>query len=213
MADNNNMFSPLFSSLNECSKVLFKSIKNVLNINTLDFKKLFEEIAKTSPISIDDNDFEKKLHESLYKDSNLIDWMQERGAIRYRDNYISKPNSWYDWIYVKGYRNEIIEKLTQDEWECENRCYIGEGETKKPIPYFWSGDKEIVLKKTVNHNGQNVLIKCNIGREEISVCYDNNIVTKNYLESVTHAVQLQGFIDSIQVMIKECIDSDDTTLE
>ena len=45
MADNNNMFSPLFSSLNECSKVLFKSIKNVLNINTLDFKKLFEEIG------------------------------------------------------------------------------------------------------------------------------------------------------------------------
>ena len=44
MADNNNMFSPLFSSLNECSKVLFKSIKNVLNINTLDFNKLFEEL-------------------------------------------------------------------------------------------------------------------------------------------------------------------------
>ena len=43
MADN-NMFSPLFSSLDECSKVLFKSIKKALNINTLDFKKLFEEL-------------------------------------------------------------------------------------------------------------------------------------------------------------------------
>ena len=42
--DDNNMFSPLFSSLDECSKVLFKSIKKALNINTLDFKKLFEEL-------------------------------------------------------------------------------------------------------------------------------------------------------------------------
>ena len=176
-------------------------------------QKLFEEIAKTSPISMADNDFEKKLHETLYKETDLMDWMQERGAIRYRDNYISKPNSWYDWIYVKGYRNEIIEKLTQDEWECENRCYIGEGETKKPIPYFWSGDKEIVLKKTVNHNGQDVLIKCIIGREEISVCYDNNRVTKNYLESVTHAVQLQSFVDSVDLMIEQCFNNTSTAEE
>ena len=43
MADN-NIFEPLGSCINECSKVLFKSIKTVLNINTLDFKKLFEEL-------------------------------------------------------------------------------------------------------------------------------------------------------------------------
>ena len=43
MADN-NIFLPLCSCINECSKTLFKSIKTVLNINTLDFKKLFEEL-------------------------------------------------------------------------------------------------------------------------------------------------------------------------
>ena len=43
MADN-NIFEPLAASLNECSKTIIKSIKNVLNINTLDFKKLFEEL-------------------------------------------------------------------------------------------------------------------------------------------------------------------------
>ena len=176
-------------------------------------QKLFEEITKISPISVDDNDFEKKLHESLYKETDLIDWMQERGAIRYRDNYISKPNSWYDWIYVKGYRNEIIEELTQDGWEYENRCYIGEGETKKPIPYFWSGDKEIVLKKITNYKEQDVLIKCIIGREEISVCHNDNKVTKNYLESVTHAAQLQGFINTVDQMIEQCFNSASTAEE
>jgi len=39
-----NIFEPLAASLNECSKTIIKSIKNVLNINTLDFKKLFEEL-------------------------------------------------------------------------------------------------------------------------------------------------------------------------
>ena len=82
MADN-NIFEPLAASLNECSKTIFKSIKNILNINTLDFKKLFEELNLcnkskeyprlykilnedyfkvyqfTTPIGLSLNDFEK----------------------------------------------------------------------------------------------------------------------------------------------------------
>ncbi|MBQ3546538.1 MAG: DUF262 domain-containing protein [Lachnospiraceae bacterium] len=160
-------------------------------------KKLFEEVKKESPIAVLNDDFEKKLHESLYKKTDLIDWMMERRAIRYKDNYISKPNSWYDWIYVKGYRNEIIDKLTQNGWECENRCYIGEGKAKKAIPYFWSGDKEIRLKKVIQHNGVDVLLKCIIDRSEISICLDDKQVQENYLDSVTYAVQLSDYIKHI----------------
>ena len=40
-----NLFEPLAESLVECGKILIKSIKNVLNINTLDFRKLFEEFV------------------------------------------------------------------------------------------------------------------------------------------------------------------------
>ena len=39
-----NLFEPLAESLVECGKILVKAIKNVLNINTLDFRKLFEEL-------------------------------------------------------------------------------------------------------------------------------------------------------------------------
>jgi len=39
-----NLFEPLAESLVECGKLLVKAIKNVLNINTLDFRKLFEEL-------------------------------------------------------------------------------------------------------------------------------------------------------------------------
>lgn len=176
-------------------------------------KKLFEEVNKESPIPIWEDDFEKKLHESLYKETDLIDWMQERGAIRYKDNYISKPNSWYDWIYVKGYRNEIIDKLMQEGWECENSCYIGEGESKKHIPYFWSGDKEILLKKVINHAGTNILIKCIIDRAEILICLDDKKVTENYLDLVKYANQLPSFIDSIEEMIKQCFINDTPTEE
>ena len=60
MSDN-NMFSPLFSSLDECSKVLFKSIKKALNINTLDFKKLFEELSLCNKSKVENIDIKPKL--------------------------------------------------------------------------------------------------------------------------------------------------------
>ncbi len=169
------------------------------------FEKLLEEVGKESPIPVLDNDFEKRLHESLYKKTDLINWMQEKGAIRYKDNYISKPNSWYDWIYVNGYRNEIIEALVQNGWECENRCYISEGDSRKPIPYFWSRDKEILVKKSINHNGVDVLVKCVIDRSEITIFYDDNKITNNYLEKVKFSNQLTGFIDNIESMVVECL--------
>ncbi len=168
-------------------------------------EKLFDEVKKVSPIAVADNDFEKKLHESLYKETDLINWMQERGAIRYRDNYIAKPNSWYDWIYVNGYRNEIIENMVNAGWECENRCYITEGENKKVIPYFWSGDKELLLKKVVNHKGSDVLVKCVVDRAELSICWEENRVTANYLDSVTNAGQLPAFMEYIETMLDTCL--------
>ena len=72
--------------------------------------------------------------------------------------------------------------------------------------FFW-------LKKITNYKEQDVLIKCIIGREEISVCHNDNKVTKNYLESVTHAAQLQGFINTVDQMIEQCFNSASTAEE
>ena len=39
-----NLFEPLAGSIVESGKLVIKAIKNALNINTLDFRKLFEEL-------------------------------------------------------------------------------------------------------------------------------------------------------------------------
>ena len=80
-----NIFEPLVVSMLETSKILIKSINQVLGLNTLDFKKLFEELGIcnkskqypklynilneshfktyqfTIPIGISINDFEKHI--------------------------------------------------------------------------------------------------------------------------------------------------------
>lgn len=164
------------------------------------YNKLLDEIAKESPIPVGVNDFDKKLHQLLYKTTDLIDWMQQYGAIRYKDNYISRPSSSYDWIYVYGYSNEIITELIARGWSCENTCNIGEEPNKKDIPYYWSAaGREIDVSKSVCNNGNTVLQRCSVGSEEITLMVDDTIIEAlNYNALVTDVSGIKKFVDDIE---------------
>lgn len=171
------------------------------------YNKLLEEIAKESPIPVGVNDFDKKLHQLLYKTTDLVDWMQQHRAIRYKDNYISRPSSSYDWIYVYGYSNEIITELIARGWSCENTCNIGEGPNKKDIPYYWSAaGREIDVSKSICYDGNTVLQRCSVGSEEITITVGDTIIEAlNYNELVTDGSGVKKFVDDIEKKYNDII--------
>ncbi len=171
------------------------------------YNKLLDEIAKESPIPVGVNDFDKKLHQLLYKTTDLIDWMQQHRAIRYKNNYISRPSSSYDWIYVYGYSNEIITELIARGWSCENTCNIGEEPNKKDIPYYWSAaGREIDVSKIICYDGNTVLQRCSVGSEEITLTVGDTIIEAlNYNELVTDGSGVKKFVDDIEKKYNDII--------
>jgi len=82
----------------------------------------------------------KRAHEALYKDGDLQDWIHQQNAYRFDWGYdghlyISRPNSWYDWIMLDTKRNEFIETLLQKGFKCSCRAVVG----KKELSYFYGG--------------------------------------------------------------------------
>lgn len=169
------------------------------------YNTLLNEVTKESPIPIIENDFDKKFHHLLYKTTDLIDWMQQYGAIRYKDNYISRPSSSYDWIYVYGYSNEIITELVKRGWNCENKCYIGQEPSKKEIPYYWSAaGREIDVNKSITCNGNVVMLRCSVGSEEIVLRIDDTIIESfNYNSLVTDESCVHSFVDDLERKVNE----------
>lgn len=90
------------------------------------------------------NSFETKMHEDLYKDATLQNWMQEKGAIKFAYYwqdcyYVYRPKSWYDWILVDSYRDEIINELVKS-YSCEQTNLINSSK------YHWGGTLSIKRK-------------------------------------------------------------------
>lgn len=164
-------------------------------------EQLEKEVIKPSPIS---DDFERKTHESLYKQTDLINWMQEKGAIRFKNGYVSRPSSQKDWVYVHGYRNEIIKALIDKGWKCDNRCSIVEKTQRKEIDYFWSPYiGAIDLTKTVGNNDESLLI-CTIEGKSGNLSIRENDVIRgnfNYLDEVKTASDLDAFVKKVDALI------------
>ena len=160
--------------------------------------QLEKEVQKSSPISTTENDFEYKIHESMYRGTDLINWMQTNGAIRFRDGYISRPSSSKDWIYIYGYRNEIIKELQLKGWECNNKCRLDNRE----IDYFWSPTVgEITLTKTVVEDNDIIQLSCSIeGKSGILNIKSIDPIDNqkfNYIDEVTHQSKLAAFVDKV----------------
>ncbi|MCR5569230.1 MAG: DUF262 domain-containing protein [Paludibacteraceae bacterium] len=93
--------------------------------------------ATNSTMKNSSNLFETKMHEELYKDAALQNWMQANGAIKFAYYwqdcyYVYRPKSWYDWIMVDSYRDEIINDLVKT-YSCEQSNQVGNSK------YHWGG--------------------------------------------------------------------------
>ncbi len=67
------------------------------------------------------------IHEQLYRDKASHSWMQENEVIRLQWSHeficAHKPRSWYHWVILNTYRNELIAKLIkQNGLDTKQRC-------------------------------------------------------------------------------------------
>lgn len=113
------------------------------DITTVD-SALSSAVGANSQMSNSPNPFEPKMHEDLYKEATLQNWMQDKGAIKFAYYwqdcyYVYRPKSWYDWILVDSYRDEIINELVQS-YNCEQVNQVGS--TK----YHWGGTLSVKRK-------------------------------------------------------------------
>lgn len=128
----------------------------------------------------------KRIHEILYKQPELQEWMQQKRAIRlgWRGYvlYISRYNARYDWILIDGYRNEIIAKLINN-YNCftQNQCEIG----NKKIPFFHGNDK-IILTRIVNNHNKDITFKYIFDAHNVSIGSNS---TKNPNELTNSDIQ------------------------
>ena len=170
-------------------------------------------IALNSSMSNSTNPFETKMHEDLYKDATLQNWMQEKGAIRFAHYwqecyYVYRPKSWYDWILVDSYRDEIVNELA-NTYFCEQTNLVGSSK------YHWGGT--LSVKRKVNKgtneydfvyefspNGElRVGLKESINRAAISFkpedIEDGWICRKKYnYKTVTAVSNIISFISTVE---------------
>lgn len=86
----------------------------------------------------------RRIHGSLYRQRKLFAWMQEHKAteLKYYDGrlFIRRPRSWYDWVMLDTWRNQMAEALiTELGFTGNQRC----GESN----FFWGFGLELTCAK------------------------------------------------------------------
>lgn len=119
------------------------------------------------------------VHNQLYHDNIFHQWMQDNGAIKLKWSnnflYIHRPRSWYDWVALNTYRNEIAASLCKKhELSSNNRC----GDSN----FFW-GSKIELYKVFSNYTLTcefNEINNLKIG-VKIGNSLDSNTITPNQI--------------------------------
>ena len=156
----------------------------------------------------------RRIHETLYRESDLQNWMQQEKAIRlgWRSSvlYISRPGSWYDWILIDGYRNEIISRLMGiDGCSTQNQCKYG----NKNIPFFYGNDK-IILKRMLNNCEFKYIFdadKVRVGSSSVSNPHDidpDKQKVYRYQAEVAKEDQIDVFLEKIEHEVFNCQNQD-----
>lgn len=86
----------------------------------------------------------KHIHTQLYQDSELQTWMQSKEAVKLKWSnnhiYIHRPRSWYDWVALDTYRNEIItEMIKQFMLTTTHKCDNAD--------FYWGAIVELNISK------------------------------------------------------------------
>ncbi len=85
------------------------------------------------------------IHSQLYQDIDLQGWMQQNEAVKLKWSnnhiYIHRPRSWYDWVALDSYRNEIITQLIkQFGFTTSKQCYNSN--------YYWGAKIDLHITKS-----------------------------------------------------------------
>lgn len=99
----------------------------------------------------------KQVHEALYKSPHLQDWMQNKNVKAFRVSWngshiwVSRPNSWYDWVMLDSARNEILTELCRkynfirlNDEQKEEKNIIS---VSSQIDYYWGKNNISVYGK------------------------------------------------------------------
>ena len=147
------------------------------------------------------------MHESLYQSSDLQNWMQENHRIRVRHGYVSRASSWYDWIYLYGYRNDIATELALKWNDNSGFCSLKDDN--------WSPDQtqQVILKQKETIKNKEYLIECLFSTDNITVKLldfdkQESIAgiedeTFNYKEKVTNRNLVSSFVSEIEQKVEE----------
>jgi hypothetical protein len=91
-----------------------------------------------------DFDKAKHVHTQLYQDVHFQGWMQDKEAVKLKLSnnhiYIHRPRSWYDWVILETYRNEIAtELINQFGFFTTQKCYNAN--------FYWGAKIELNISK------------------------------------------------------------------
>lgn len=95
----------------------------------------------TDPLDIEKS---KYIHTQLFQNSELYSWMQNYEAVKLKWSnnriYIHRPRSWYDWVALDTFRNEIATTLiSKFNFTTNNKC----GNAN----FYWGGTFELSVLK------------------------------------------------------------------
>lgn len=124
--------------------------------------------------NLDNTERIRKVHEELYKTPHLQNWMQQSASIKIHERngyiYVSEHRSWYNWVMLDTYRNEMINELISNRGcKTNNQCKYNQNGNNILIPYFWGNDS--------------IFVENRIDNTEIRYCFkNNNTLQMEYLE-------------------------------
>ncbi|MCI2108870.1 MAG: DUF262 domain-containing protein [Bacteroidales bacterium] len=102
----------------------------------------------------------RRIHQALYKNRRLQDWIQEHDAYRlvlFKENiFMAKYGSWYSKLMMDTERNKFIDEIAQ----------------KYSYTYNWPEQYE-VWKEIGYYNCNDVMIKKTVGATELHLVFDN----------------------------------------
>lgn len=158
---------------NRLAQNFIKQLCDLPNVDAV-LDRLNNIVIKTSSITTWNNGSSIKsrhAHEQLYIHSDFHDWLQEHSAVnlKFVDEhlYVYRPRSWYDWVMIDVFRNEIISEMAEKFGfnTTNNRCNDSD--------FYWGSI--ITIEKRV---GENVVSADFLNRYSIKVGVKDNGFSK-----------------------------------
>jgi hypothetical protein len=119
------------------------------------FDELCKDVKEPSAIHCDsgaNSDVERKVqkvHQLLYREEGLQNWMQAQKAIRLSwwnlHIYISRPRSSKDWVMLDSERDQVISFLLNQGFECQNKLSYFENGVEFIVPGLYRGGDIILV--------------------------------------------------------------------